>query len=185
MLDDAVRWDARYRDGVVGNPRPPDGIERITLPSGGVCLDVACGLGEQTLWAAMQGFEVIALDVSATAVAMLTAAASEAGLADRVDARVFDLDAGLPDDVRGRCALVICQRFRSVSLYPQLVVAARPGGVIVVTVLSRVGLQGEPGAFHAPRGELLDGFRALGLEIVHSSEADGEATLVARRGHSL
>ena len=36
---------------------------------------------------------------------------------------------GLPDDLTGSCALVICQRFRDPRLYPQLVTALAPGRV--------------------------------------------------------
>jgi hypothetical protein len=123
----------------------------------------------------------VALDVSATAIAALRAAAQDHGLTDRFDARVVDLDRGLPADVLGTCALVICQRFRDPELYPAILGAARVGGLIVVTVLSRVGLTGEAGSFHAGPGELIDAFRRLDAEILRSIESGGEATLVARR----
>ena len=49
-----------------------------SCPTGGRCLDVACGLGEQSLWAVEHGFDVVALDASATAIAALRAAADAA-----------------------------------------------------------------------------------------------------------
>jgi hypothetical protein len=76
--------------------------------------------------------------------------------------------------------LVICQRFRSTELYEQLAYMLEPGGVVVVTVLSQVGSAGEPGAFHAPPGELVDAFREFDVTIERHVELDGEATLVAR-----
>lgn len=178
MREDAERWDGRYEGRSTGDPARPKGLDGIDLPDGGRCLDVACGLGEQSLWAAANGFDVLALDASPVAVASLSAAAS--GLGAVVDARVIDLDEGLPSDVTGGCALVICQRFRDPRLYPQLVGALAPGGVLVITVLSQVGAA-SPGPFHAPPGDLLDGFGASGLEILRHDESDGEATLVARR----
>lgn len=57
----------------------------------------------------------------------------------------------------------------------------RPGGVLVTTVLSTVGLEGEAGPFHAPPGDLVCAFRDLDVVIERSVELDGEATLVARR----
>ena len=81
-----------------------------------------------------------------------------------------------------RCSLVICQRFRDPKLYEQFELMLRPGGVVVVTVLSQVGLIGEPGPFHAPPGELVDAFRRLeDLTIERHVELEGEATIVARR----
>ena len=158
----------------------PAGLDGIELPRGGRCLDVACGLGEQSLWAAEHGFDVIALDASVTAIAALRAAAVVAGVAGRIEARVVDLDGGLPPDVGGTCAMVICQRFRDVCLYPALVDALVPGGVLVITVLSQVGAAAA-GPYHAPPGDLTDGFADLPVDVLLAGEGGGEATLVARR----
>jgi SAM-dependent methyltransferase len=165
---------------VTGEPSPPKGLDGIDPPDHGLCLDVACGLGEQSLWAAERGFDVIALDVSPLAITALQAAAEDRHLTDRIDARVVDLDDGLSADLDGQFALVICQRFRDPRLYPSLVGAAIPGGLVVVTVLSRVGAT-SPGPFHAPPGELESAFRALPVDIVHHAERGGEATIAARR----
>jgi SAM-dependent methyltransferase len=178
--EDAERWDARYSGRTTGDPSPPTGLDGIALPEPGLCLDVACGLGEQSLWAAANRFDVVALDVSPAAIAGLRAVAAAHGLDDRIDARVVDLDDGLPADVRGRCALVICQRFRDPRLYAAIADAAGAGGLIVITVLSEVGAD-SPGPYHAPPGELDEAFGALDVEVLRSVETNGEATLVARR----
>ncbi len=159
----------------------PKGLGGIELARGGRCLDVACGLGEQSLWAVQEGYEVVAIDASDVAITALNSATMSAGVRDRVDTRVVDLGGGLPADVAGTCRLVVCQRFREPDLYQQLVYALVPAGVLVITVLSVVGLDGEPGAFHAPPGELVVAFRELDVDILRSVELDGEATLVARR----
>lgn len=156
------------------------GLSALELPAGGLCLDVACGLGEQAVWAALNGFDVVALDASDVAVAATRKFAADHDVGDLVDVRVHDLDGGLPDDVIGECALVMCQRFRKVELYPQLAAALAPDGVLVVTVLSEVGLDGEPGPHHAPPGDLSIAFSRLDVEIVSHHEAQGAATLVAR-----
>jgi len=181
MLDDAERWDARYGGSMTGTPSMPKGLGGLELRRGGRCLDVACGLGEQSLWAAQQGFDVVALDGSEVAITALNSAAVSLGVRDRIDSRVLDLDDGLPADLAGSCSLVICQRFRAPALYEQLVYMLQPEGVLAMTVLSHVGLVDEPGGFHAPPGELVDAFRDLDVKIVRSLEAGGEATLVARR----
>ena len=180
MREDAERWDGRYEGRSAGSPAMPTGLDGVALPDGGRCLDVACGLGEQSLWAAEHGFEVVALDASPVAIGSLRRAAADRGLAERVDARVVDLDDGLPQGSDGCYDLVICQRFRDPRLYPQFAAAVAPGGVLVITVLSGVGAA-DPGPFHAPAGDLLDGFGGSGLEIVRHTEGDGEATLVGRR----
>lgn len=181
MHDDAERWDARFSGRLTGSPAMPKGLGGLELRRGGRFLDVACGLGEQSLWAAQQGFDVVALDGSEVAITALNSAAVNLGVRDRIDTRVHDLDDGLPADLAGSCALVVCQRFRDPALYEQLVFMLQPDGLLVITVLSQVGHQGEPGPFRAPPGELIDAFRVLDVDILRSLEADGEATLVARR----
>ncbi len=181
MRDDIDRWDARFRGRLAGTPSMPKGLGGLELRRGGRCLDVACGLGEQSLWAAQQGFSVVALDGSEVAITALNSAALNLGVRDRIDTRVHDLDDGLPADLGGECAMVICQRFRDPALYDQMVYMLQPGGVLVITVLSQVGRQGQSRRFHAPPGELVDAFRDLDVDIVRSLEADGESTLVARR----
>ena len=181
MHDDAERWNRRYGGRLTGDPSMPKGLGGIELDRSGPCLDVACGLGEQSLWAAGQGYDVVAIDASDVAITALNSAAVRLGLRDRIDSRIVDLDEGLPTDVGNECALVICQRFRDPRLYSQLVYMLRPGGVLVITVLSSVGAAGEPGPFHAPPGDLVCAFRDLEVDIERSVELDGEATLVARR----
>ncbi len=181
MQADADRWDARYHDRSTGEPTPPKGFDVVGSAGPGRWLDVACGLGEQAIWAALNGFEVVAIDASPVAVRRLRDAAVENRVGDRIEARVVDLDDGLPDDL-GQFDVVLCQRFRGIGIYPQLVAASVFGGTIIVTVLSRVGRgHVEIGPFHAPPGELVDAFRDLDVEIVANHESEGEATLVARR----
>lgn len=160
----------------------PKGLGGVAIDRSGRCLDVACGLGEQSLWAALQGYDVVALDGSEVAITALNSAAVRLGVRDRIDSRVVDLDAGLPAELASQCSLVICQRFRDPALYEQLVYMLGPGGVLVITVLSVVGATGEVGPHHAPAGELVCRFREFDVAIERSVELDGEATLVARRG---
>ncbi|GAA4287574.1 class I SAM-dependent methyltransferase [Georgenia daeguensis] len=97
-MDDGTRWDARYRDAPDPVPRAPDGLTGLedALPDGGPALDVACGLGVVTLWAAQHGFAVDALDVSPVALARLRSRAAALGLAGLVRARRADLTGGCP-----------------------------------------------------------------------------------------
>ena len=183
--DDRVRWDARYRDRTPVDAVPPDALRnsadaRSLLPSGGRAADIACGAGGQTSWLALEGFEVIALDVSPMAVDLVRRAAEAAGIADRVDARVHDLDDGLPEDVTDLDVLV-CQRFRARHLDDDIVSTLRPGGIAVVTVLSQVGLDIDVGPFHAAPGELVNGLSSSRTDVIYHHEEGGEASIVVRR----
>ncbi len=182
--DDALRWDARYADREVGEPAAPDALVDSDLigliPSRGRALDVACGAGAQAVWLARRGLDVVALDVSQEAIDLTRAAASAGGVADRVDARVVDLDLGVPPQL-GSFDVIVCQRFRAVELYPTFLERLRPGGVCVVTVLSEAGAD-SPGAYHAPPGELIHAFDRHDVEVLAHTEGNGSASIVVRAG---
>jgi hypothetical protein len=57
----------------------------------------------------------------------------------------------------------------------------RVGGVLILTVLSEVGLEGQPGAFHAPAGELINAFDRVDVDILLHDETNGLASIVVRR----
>ena len=96
-----------------------------------------------------------------------------------IDARITDLDAGLPDDPI-RADVIVCQRFRQPTLYPSIVDRLAVGGLGVVTVLSSVGAD-SPGPFHAPSGELTAAFADTAVDMLHTEEGGGTATVVFRR----
>lgn len=185
MESDRTRWDERYADHGLVMPGAPEAIAGRAglldlVPDAGRALDVACGTGAQAVWLAGRGLDVLALDVSRRAIELTSDAAVAAGCAERVDARVHDLDTGLPDGI-GRFDVVVCQRFRDTTLYGPILDAVRPGGIGIVTVLSAVGLDGEAGPFHAPAGELRDRFEGTHTEVLDERESAGVASIVFRR----
>ncbi|WP_040496528.1 class I SAM-dependent methyltransferase [Ilumatobacter nonamiensis] len=192
--DDASRWDARYADAELAEPSPPDALvaadrsetdrtRKATLldlvPVAGRALDVACGAGAQTAWLAARGLEVVALDASPVAIDLTARTADAAGVRSRVEARVVDLDLGIPTDL-GTFDVIVCQRFRAVDLYDSFVERLRPGGLAVVTVLSRTGAD-HPGAFHAPSGELRTAFTRPDTDVLFHQETAGQESVVLRR----
>lgn len=184
MQDDATRWDERYRSVTTIEPRPPEPLlDRLDLldviPRAGVAIDIACGTGSQTLWLAERGLHVTALDVSPVAIALLHDGARVRQLSSLIDARVADLDEGLPAEP-ALAEVIVCQRFRQPDLYAEIADRLAPGGVALVTVLSQVGAEA-PGPFHAAAGEIAAAFRRDDIELLHLLEADGLATVVARR----
>jgi SAM-dependent methyltransferase len=182
-IEDGHRWNARYEGHPVAEPSPPDALTMAGLidvvGTSGRALDVACGTGGQTVWLAQRGFNVVAIDASEAAVDLTTTAAAAGGVADRVDAEVVDLDAGMPSGL-GNFDVIVCQRFRGIALYDAFVNRLTAGGLAVVTVLSETGAA-SPGPFHAPSGELLRAFTRSDTEILFHTESDGQESLILRR----
>lgn len=183
--EDRLRWDERYSGHALAEPTAPDVVTasddvRSLVPSSGRALDVACGAGGQSLWMAANGLDVLALDVSPTAIDLTRRAAAASDLERSVTERVHDFDSGLPDDAVG-LAMLVCQRFRATALYGSFVDRLAPGGLAVVTVLSQVGLDIDAGPFHAPPGELVDAFRGSAVDVIHHCEAAGAASIAFLR----
>lgn len=184
MESDRARWDDRYGGAEPSPPAPPVGLHGrddlvAGLPRRGRALDIACGTGGTALWFAARGLDVLAIDVSPRAIELTSDGARSHRLSDRVTAVVHDLDHGLPDG--DGFDVVVCQNFRDPALYGPIVDALRPGGVGVVTVLSESGLDGEPGPFHAPAGELRAAFTGDDVELLHHTAGDGRESVVVRR----
>ncbi len=191
MHDDRIRWDRRYQhaldesaDRAVVTPTPPDVVELFAgtvdrFPTVGRVVDIACGTGAVALWLGGRGLHVVGLDVSPVAIGILSNTATRCGLDEQVDARVVDLDHGLPSDLDD-LDMIVCQRFRQPSLYPVMLDRLRPSGLACITVLSEVGVA-DPGPFHAPHGELLDAFTGDACIVLEHTEGNGLASIVVQR----
>jgi SAM-dependent methyltransferase len=70
-IEDARRWNERYRNGYIGaEPRPRAILElaRPYMKSDGLVLDLAMGLGANARWLVERGFHVLGVDISSEAV---------------------------------------------------------------------------------------------------------------------
>jgi SAM-dependent methyltransferase len=178
--DDRQHWDARYAEGGMAPPGdhgPPPGLTAAAhlIPTTGSALDVACGRGRTAVWLAQRGMDVFAVDVSPVAIDLARELAILSGVAERCRFEVFDLDQGLPESPR--VDLVLCHLFRDPRLDQLMMDRLKPGGIVVIAVLSEVGVG--PGPFRVRQGELVEAFDAI--EILAADEVDGLAWLVGGR----
>lgn len=101
----------------------------------GRALDLGCGEGADAVWLAERGWDVVAVDVSETALGRAAEAASARGVADRIDFLQLDLSDGFPD---GTFDLVSSQflhstvRLDRARILENAAVALRPGGRLVI-----------------------------------------------------
>ncbi len=148
-------WERRYCEreriwSAKPNQRLVDEVADLTP---GTALELGCGEGADAIWLAERGWQVTAVDVSATALARAEAAASERGVADRIDVIRADLGTGLPE---GAYDLVTASYLLSPVTIPRREImraaarAVRPGGSLVV--LSHLGFPPghTPPAAHEP-----------------------------------
>jgi SAM-dependent methyltransferase len=132
-------WERHYRGADPAWGTRPNAVlnEVVTAlaPRPGTALDLGCGHGGDALWLASLGWHVAAVDVAATALERVTAAAEATGLADRVNAVRHDLSRSFPD---GTFDLVSACYFHTPVDIPRAEVLRRaaaavvPGGLLLV-----------------------------------------------------
>jgi SAM-dependent methyltransferase len=100
------------------------------LAPGGRVLDVACGRGRHALFLAGAGFRVRAVDLDPEAIDAVRAAARDRGF--DLEADVLDLEAAPPPDLgQERYDAIVVIHYLHRPLFPALVQALAPGGVLV------------------------------------------------------
>ncbi|BBX02046.1 SAM-dependent methyltransferase [Mycolicibacterium moriokaense] len=101
----------------------------------GRALDLGCGEGADAVWLAQRGWDVVAVDISDTALQRARAAAEERGLADRIDFQQHDLSETFPN---GEFDLVSAHFFHStvpldrIRIFRRAAEAIRPGGTMLI-----------------------------------------------------
>ncbi|WP_295419813.1 methyltransferase domain-containing protein [Sulfurovum sp.] len=162
-LEDKLKWNKKYQN----NPMSDTPIELITkyagLATGNKALDIACGMGRHSKYLASLGFEVDALDVSSLAIASLQDI-------PHIHAKEVDFDAYILP--KNHYDLVICTFFLKRELFPQIINALKPGGILIYeTFVYHPQNEQVPSkrSYLLEEGELENAFKAH-LELIESRE---------------
>jgi len=155
---------------------------RHLLPATGDALDLACGSGRNAIWLAEQGFQALAVDRNTTALDALSEEAKLRRLSLRT--QVVDLEDGPPFLDPDSFDLIVVVHYLHRPLFPGLVRALRPGGVLVYETFTRAqAARGKPTnpAFLLQPGELLTLVRPLQVLARREGEFEGKmlASVVA------
>lgn len=159
--DDAVRfWEDRYRsaDQVWSGRVNPRLVEVAEGLAAGRALDLGCGEGADALWLAENGWEVVAVDVSATALRRAAEAAAQRNLADRIVFECHDLNETFP---AGTFDLISAQYLHSPARLERDGVLRRAAGHVRVGGLLLIVDHGA-----APPGAPLHDHAFLGIDEV-------------------
>ena len=148
------------------------------LPRIGRALDVACGRGRHALLLAAAGIGVHALDRDAGRIGSLAAIADRLKLP--VVAEVVDVEDGTADLGREAYDLVLVVHYLHRPLFPALVRALAPGGLLIYETFTTAQAQrGKPSnpAFLLEPGELPRLVAAL--QVLRQREGEFEGRMVA------
>ncbi|HMD10387.1 MAG TPA: class I SAM-dependent methyltransferase [Candidatus Acidoferrum sp.] len=200
MPSNATEWDARHRDSAQNPPAEAASIvsEWLPLLPRGPALDLACGTGRHTLLLAAQDMPVTAIDWSGTALDILENRARKAKLrpsredvAHLADSRARGIrliQANL-EEIRlpvASFSLILCLQYLLRSLFPQMVRALCPGGVLLFETFTCAQLNYPGGprnhAYLLEPGELRTAFPELHVLFYRELNAgQGIASLVAQK----
>ena len=120
---DKQRWDEKHAQDTM----PHEPIKFITeyaqLAKGKNALDVACGNGRHSKYLVSLGFEVDTLDISSVAIEQLQ---------DTAHINAIEVDFDTYTLKKNSYDLIVCTYFLERKLFPQMLEALKPNGIILM-----------------------------------------------------
>ncbi len=132
--DEAKRWDERYDKGMYVYGKEPVVFlkQQIHRLGSGKALVLAAGEGRNAVYLAQQGFDVVAVDISAKGLEKCAALAQERGVeVETVVANLNDYDLG-----REQYDLITLFYYYQPDLYPKIMEGLKEGGHFVLQLFS-------------------------------------------------
>ncbi len=172
--NDRTKWDRAYTDDEAC-PQPARVLSENAhlLPSMGVALDFACGLGGNALLLARQGLATHAFDISPVAIDKLKTRALSMGVPLRAEVRDVNAMVLPPQSFD---VIVVC-RFLERALAGPIMQLLRPGGLLFYQTFTREKVT-ESGpknpAYRLAENELLALFAALRLRVYREEGVIGD-----------
>jgi len=129
----AERWDRRYgkAESHVYGSEPVDFLKeqmRTLAPRKGRALCLAAGEGRNAVYLAQQGFEVLAVDISAVGLEKCRGLARQRGVeVETVAANLTTYDLGVD-----RYDLITDFYYHQPDLFPKVIAALKPGGLFIL-----------------------------------------------------
>ena len=151
-----AKWNERYR-AATGERQASRVLKENLhlLPGNGRALDLACGLGGNSILLAQQGLEVDAWDIADVPIAALQDVALKRQLS--IQAKVLDVEANPP--ARETFDVIVVSYFLERDLIPDLIRALKPGGLIFYQTFTRQRI--------SDRGPQRAEFRLADQELLH------------------
>ncbi|HWX53706.1 MAG TPA: class I SAM-dependent methyltransferase [Verrucomicrobiae bacterium] len=192
--NEKARWNQKYAEEPEKWQAPDPFLvaayaEYLSDAKPGRALDVAGGAGRHAIWLARKGWQIRLVDISdvATGLTREKAALLPRAVAGSVATETVDLNL-INNFGAEQYELIVVFFFLRRELFPALVQALKPGGVLIYKTYSieRAKMPNGPGdvSYLLQPNELLRAFSSPGLRVLHYHESlrgKAAAELVARR----
>jgi 2-polyprenyl-3-methyl-5-hydroxy-6-metoxy-1,4-benzoquinol methylase len=163
-LDEREHWNRKYREApeawIEPDPFLPSAYSeyiRPLFPNGGSALDLAGGAGRHSIWLAKQGWEVTLIDISETGVEQ--ARWNAGALASQIRFVIDDLTGFAVSHTQ--FDMVMAFFYLDRQIFPEVVKAIRPGGLLVYKTLTMEQME-LPGGWCGAQDLNLHGLAATG-----------------------
>lgn len=170
------RWDSRYRDmGLPGAPATVLLENGHLLPGHGTALDLACGLGANSLFLAERGLVTHAWDISPVAVEKLRSIAAERKLPVQADAKDV-LHEAIPP---ARFDVIVVSHYLERALTQPIMHGLKVGGLLFYQTFTRTAVSDEgpeKPEWRLADGELLTMFAPLRPIVYREEGRVGDVT---------
>lgn len=191
-------WDEKHRQHGDGNQQPSTILgELLPLLPAGAALDLACGTGRNALLLAARQ-PVTAVDSSTVALETAERHAQRAGVAVSRGSRIEAARSGLhlvradlenSEIASGDFSLIVCIKYLQRGLFPAIVEALAPGGVLLFETYTKAQLEFAAGPrnpeYLLDPGELRSAFPELQIVFYRELRAEsGIASLLAKKSAS-
>lgn len=185
---DKQKWNEKYKQKLEKEEEKlPQPNERVTQFDkyfhGNDALDMACGLGANSIYLAQKGYRVTALDVSDVAIEYINKIAVDKGLSIQGKAEDLD-DVSLPQE---EYDLIINTFYLDRELFIPMKKALKPKGYLFIETFYQVE-ENDPNPhmkkeYTLKSQELLDTFKEMEILYYHENQETGLVTLFAQKLH--
>src|SRR5579859_1687683 len=192
--DERALWNRKYREGSHHSLEPDPLLvsvyeEFLSKKDPGSALDVAGGVGRHAIWLAQRGFRVKLVDISEVGIDLAKKNAELAlpttGRDTLITTEIVDLNSAR-DMGREEYDLVLVFYYLQRELFPALISALKPGGILIYKTYTTGQRRFSGGPSHPmfllEPNELLRAFGSLRVLHYHETMTEkGVAELVAER----
>lgn len=180
---DQIKWNQKYKEKISHDSLPqPNSLlkELAPLLQGKHALDIACGLGGNSVYLSQLGFIVTAWDISNIAIDYLNLVSKQHGLA--IQGEVVDLDVAVYR--RDTFDLVVDTFYLNRPLFPQIQHLVKPDGLFFMQTFMLTTTESHShisDQYKLKPNELKDIFADWEILHFNQDEAKGLQSILARK----
>ncbi|CAM3790259.1 class I SAM-dependent methyltransferase [Mesobacillus thioparans] len=180
-MDSQEKWNSKYKDRLTKklSPEPNNRLLNLSRYFGeGKALDIACGLGGNSIFLAEMGYEVTAIDISDVAVDYVQEQAADKKLNITVKTADLTKEASVFTDVKYDLAVMTYYLDR--SLFPLMKELIKADGYLFIETFFQNGSSGNQSVsnrYKLESNELLKEFGDWRVLYFEENEQEGRQTI--------